>query len=221
MKVPGALLECTKLVGKISRNHCKGYSYNYALMVRSITCFILRLSCSMVNLLSLLMFALFSENKHGQVQVSPPLGNKLAFLFLPKFGDRKNLLAIFLFCFFLRAGDAFWIRLSARDFGSRIRHQNALTEKAWEDAVQGLGKPIPYELISSQSLISICSCFTRPLGHKLAFLSLAKFGDRKNFYRNFNPKNDSQENFVRRPCKYRKNSKNNKFNSRKRKGNVK
>ena len=53
----------------------------------------------MVNLLSLLMFALFSENKHGQVQVSPPLGHKLAFLFLAKFGDRKNLLAIFLFCF--------------------------------------------------------------------------------------------------------------------------
>ena len=27
-----------------------------------------------------------------------------------------------------------------------LRHQNALTEKAWEDAVQGLGKLVPIRL---------------------------------------------------------------------------
>ena len=32
----------------------------------------------------------------------------------------------------LRAADAFWVTWSVR--------RNALTEKAWEDAVQGLGK---------------------------------------------------------------------------------
>ena len=121
------------------------------------------------------MRSLNLENKMGRC--SPPLAHKLAFLSLAKFRDRKNFLAIF---FVLCAADAFRIRWSARVFGSRIRHQNALTEKASEDAVQGIGKPIPRELISSQSLSSICSCFTRPLGHKLAFLSLANFGDRKN-----------------------------------------
>ena len=43
------------------------------------------------------------------------------------------------------------IRRSARVFGSQIRHQNALTEKAWEDAVQGLyrqANPVRVNLIS-------------------------------------------------------------------------
>ena len=43
--------------------------------------------------------------------------------------------------------DAFLIRWPKR----RVRHRNALTEKAWEDAVQGLGKPNPVRV----KLISI------------------------------------------------------------------
>ena len=38
-----------------------------------------------------------------------------------------------------RAVYAFRVTWSER-FSSRIRHRNELTEKAWEDAVQGLGK---------------------------------------------------------------------------------
>ena len=38
-----------------------------------------------------------------------------------------------------RAVYVFRVTWSKR-FSSRIRHRNELTEKAWEDAVQGLGK---------------------------------------------------------------------------------
>ena len=34
--------------------------------------------------------------------------------------------------------DAFWV--TRPGYSSRIRHRNALTERAWKDAVQGLGK---------------------------------------------------------------------------------
>ena len=41
----------------------------------------------------------------------------------------------------MRAADAFRVTWSA-SCSSRIRHRNALTEKAWEGAVQGLGVKI-------------------------------------------------------------------------------
>ena len=49
------------------------------------------------------------------------------------------------FASLLRAADAFRVTWSGKVFespghSSQLRHRNELTEKAWEDAVQGIGK---------------------------------------------------------------------------------
>ena len=70
-------------------------------------------------------------------------------------------------CLVPRPQYAFRVTWSEKDFelspgrSSRVRHRNALTEKAWKDAVQGPGKPVytyPFLTRDRQALI----CFAHP-----------------------------------------------------------
>ena len=57
-------------------------------------------------------------------------------------------------------------RLSRRfpDHSSRIRHRNALTEKVWEDAVQGLGKSNTNQMIEESSHVKFDEVVTTNVG---------------------------------------------------------
>ena len=49
-----------------------------------------------------------------------------------------------------RAANAFWVTWSERViFSDTPRHRNALTEIAWEDAVQGLGQGLGHNVYRS------------------------------------------------------------------------